>query len=89
MDFINYYMPTKIILNENVIIKNSILFTTYGEKALIVTGKTSSITNGSLKDVTDALEKEGITYDIFNHVEENPSIETVENIAKLGKIEKI
>ncbi len=88
MDNINYYMPTKIILDEDVIIKNSILFAAYGEKALIVTGKTSSITNGSLNDVTLALEKEKITYEIFNDVEENPSLETVEKIAVLGRSQK-
>jgi len=88
MDFINYQMPTQILLDEDVVLKNSNLFHTYGDKALIVTGKTSSIKNGSLKDVTTALDKEGIAYDIFNDVEENPSLETVENIAKLGKSQK-
>ena len=88
MNFINYYMPTKILLDEDVVLKNSNLFCNYGEKALIVTGKTSSITNGSLKDVTNALKKEGITYDVFNNVEENPSLETVETIAKLGILQK-
>lgn len=88
MNFINYYMPTKILLDEDVVLKNSNLFCTYGEKALIVTGKTSSIINGSLKDVTTALKKEGIAYDIFNNVEENPSLETVEAISKLGKLQK-
>ena len=88
MDFINYYMPTKVLLDEEVVLKNSNLFYTYGEKALIVTGKTSSIINGSLKDVTNVLDKEGIIYDIFNDVEENPSLETVENIAKLGRAQK-
>ena len=87
MNFINYYMPTKWILDKDVILKNSILFATYRGKALIVTGKTSSITNGSLNDVTSALKKEGINYDIFNDVEENPSLETVEEIAKLGKLQ--
>ena len=85
MNFINYYMPTKIISDKEVILKNSNLFSSYGKRALIVTGKTSSITNGSLKDVINALEKEGIVYDVFNNVEENPSLETVEAIAKLGK----
>ncbi|MBZ9608237.1 iron-containing alcohol dehydrogenase [Clostridium estertheticum] len=88
MNFTNYYMPTKILLDEDVVLKNSNLFCNYGEKALIVTGKTSSITNGSLKDVTNALKKEGITYDVFNNVEENPSLETVETIAKLGILQK-
>lgn len=88
MNFINYYMPTKIILDKEVVLKNSSLFYSYGKKALIVTGKTSSITNGSLKDVTNALEKEGIVYDIFNNVEENPSLETIEEIARLGRTQK-
>jgi alcohol dehydrogenase class IV len=85
MKFINYHMPTKILLDEDVVIKNSVLFTTYGNTALIVTGKTSSIKNGSLEDVTNSLKKEGISYDIFNNVEENPSLETVEAIAILGR----
>ena len=88
MKFINYHMPTKILLDEEVVLKNSTLFSTYGDKALIVTGKTSSIKNGSLEDVTNALKKEGISYDIFNDVEENPSLETVEAIAKLGRKQK-
>ncbi|MBZ9687874.1 iron-containing alcohol dehydrogenase [Clostridium estertheticum] len=88
MDFMNYYMPTKILLVEDVVLKNSSLFNNFGEKALIVTGKTSSIINGSLSDVTSVLQKEGILYDIFNSVEENPSLETVENIAELGRVQK-
>lgn len=88
MNFINYYMPTKVLLDEDVVLKNSDLFYTYGEKALIVTGRTSSIINGSLQDVTNVLSKKGIVYDIFNNVEENPSLETVENIAKLGRAQK-
>lgn len=88
MDFISYYMPTKLLLDEDVIMKNSLLFNGYGKKALIVTGKTSSLTNGSLKDVTTALKKEGITYEVFNAVEENPSLETIENISKQGKVQR-
>jgi len=88
MDFINYHMPTRILLDEEVVLKNSPLFLSYGDRALIVTGKTSSIKNGSLKDVISALKKEGITYDIFNNVEENPSLETVEDIATLGRSQK-
>ena len=88
MDFVNYYMPTRVILDEDVIMKNHELFIQYGGKALIVTGKTSSGINGSLNDVTSALEKLEISFSIFNEVEENPSLETVENIAMLGRAEK-
>ncbi|MGH4138161.1 iron-containing alcohol dehydrogenase family protein [Clostridium sp.] len=88
MDFINYYMPTKILLGEEVILKNSNIFKNYGKRALIVTGKTSSIINGSLNDVTNALTKEGIIYDLFNKVEENPSLETIEKISEFGRNQK-
>ena len=48
-----------------------------GSRALIVTGRRSSKINGSLADVTEALEREGREYVIFDRVEENPSVETV------------
>lgn len=89
MDNFNYYMPTKIVLDENVISKNSELFKLHGEKTLIVTGRSSSKINGSLDDVISALEKENITFCIFNEVEENPSVKTVNKIATLGKSKNV
>ena len=48
-----------------------------GTKALIVTGRSSARRCGALDDVTDVLDDAGIAYEIFDSVEENPSIETV------------
>ncbi len=47
-----------------------------GRHAFIVTGR-SSAKNGSLKDVTKALEKYDVKYDIFDETEQNPSIEQI------------
>ena len=88
MDFLNYYMPTKVVLDEEVVLKNSNLFCAYGEKALIVTGKMSSSINGSLNDVTNILLEKGIKFEIFNSVEENPTLEAIESIAELGRAQK-
>lgn len=48
-----------------------------GTKALIVTGRSSARKCGALDDVAGVLESAGIPYEIFDSVEENPSIETV------------
>lgn len=74
MNFVNYYMPTKILLDENVVLKTSNLFNTFGNKALIVTGKTSSAINGSLKDVTEALNNKGLN-NMIGHIDSISSTE--------------
>lgn len=71
-------MPTKMFVGSNCLIKNSGLLRKYGKFCLIVTGAHSSKINGSLEDTITALEKEDIKYRIFDEVEENPSLETVE-----------
>lgn len=74
---INFYMPTRIIMGEDCIRKQAALMKDLGHKALIVTGATSAVKNGSLKDVTEALESQKITYDIYDKIRSNPSVESV------------
>ena len=69
-------IKTKIFFDNDVVKKHSEEFLYCGNKALIVTGH-SSEKNGALDDVIDTLKKHNISYNIFNEVEENPSIETV------------
>ncbi|QAA31830.1 iron-containing alcohol dehydrogenase family protein [Clostridium manihotivorum] len=84
MEF-GFYLPVKIFFGDDVVVKNSSEFRKLGRKALIVTGRNSSKINGSLDDVIRALEKEEIEYKVFNEVEENPSLETIEKGAEIGK----
>lgn len=49
-----------------------------GKKALIVTGINSSKLNGSLDDVITALEKENIRYKIFDQIDDNPTIDIIQ-----------
>jgi alcohol dehydrogenase len=78
-------MPTEIYFGRGSIDKNKDKLTKLGKKALIVTGKGSSKKNGSLKDMESALESLNIEYIVFDQVEENPSLETIEKAALLGK----
>ena len=72
----NFYMPTKIIAENESVTKNSALFANYGKKCLVVTGKSSAKLCGALDDVIAALDSNNITYKIFDKVTQNPLIET-------------
>lgn len=82
---INFYMPTKVLMGKNIVTNSADLLKQYGNKALIVTGKHSSKANGSLEDVKEALRLAEINYEVFDKIEENPSLETIEFGAILGK----
>jgi alcohol dehydrogenase class IV len=84
MDF-KYFMPVKVYFGQDVVFKYREEFSKRGCRALIVTGKNSSKNNGSLDDVTKALKDTGIEHSIFDEVEENPSLETIEKGSAFGK----
>ncbi len=79
-----YEMPVRVYEEENCVLNHSGQLGALGKKALIVTGRHSAKVNGSLKDVTDALEKEGVKYAVFDEIEENPSVETIMNGRERG-----
>lgn len=70
------FMPTRVILGRGCIKQNAAMFTSYGKKAFIVTGKTSAEKSGAIKDVTAVLTEQNISYQIFSQVENNPSVAT-------------
>lgn len=70
----SYYMPTRILAGENVVRNNASAFA-LGRKAIIVTGRSSAQKCGALNDVTDALNKIGVSYDVYDKIENNPTVE--------------
>lgn len=84
-----YLMSTRICFGKDIIHKNGNIISKYGRKAFIITGKASSKKNGSLDDVKNMLDKLDICYCIFDEVEENPTLETVERAAAMGKRENV
>lgn len=88
MDF-KYSMPTKIYFGKDSILQNKEVFTSIGSKALIVTGRSSAKKNGSYDDVVKALSEVGIKYILFDQVEENPSLETIEKGSEIGKVNNV
>ncbi|NMA69744.1 MAG: iron-containing alcohol dehydrogenase [Desulfitobacterium sp.] len=88
MEF-KYFMPTEIYFGEDVVLKNKDVFKKLGRKAFIITGRNSAKKNGSYEDVTKALAEAGIEYLLFDEVEENPSLETIEKASGLGKANNV
>ena len=84
-----FYIPTQIFQERNCIRNHINDLSRLGTHALIVTGKHSSKVNGSLNDLCDTLKQANLSYTIFDRVEENPSIETCVEAARLGLKENV
>ena len=82
-----YEMPTKLYFGRDCIVHAGAIWSAFGKKALLVTGRHSAKINGSQQAVTDQLDKEGIAWTVFDEVENNPSVATVRKGAALGKDE--
>lgn len=67
------YMPVKCFWGNGCVKENSSAFA-LGKSCLIVTGKNSAKLSGALDDAIIALEKEGVSYGIFDGIGENPLI---------------
>ena len=85
---LNFYMPTKVIMGEDCVTKQAVLFKEYGGKALIVTGTNSAKINGALQDVEEALESQGIEYELFDRIMANPTVACVYEGAAYAKEKK-
>jgi len=72
-----FYIPVKIIEEKEAVANHAQELSSFGKKALIVTGKHSAAACGALSDVTRALEDNSTPWALFDRVEENPSVETV------------
>jgi len=70
--------PTQIYFGPGIVGYEAANLTRLGKRALIVTGSGgSAVRNGALDDITAALAKMDITWELFNRVETNPSIENI------------
>ncbi|ADY55679.1 Alcohol dehydrogenase [Syntrophobotulus glycolicus DSM 8271] len=85
----NYYMPTKVLMGSDCVVRNSGLLRQLGRKALLVTGRQSAKQNGSEKDMKEALGSAGIEYAVFDRVMSNPTIACVYEGAALARENKV
>lgn len=79
----DFYQPAHVITGTGCVEKNSHLLKKLGKHALVVTGSRSAVTCGAFADVTAALEKEQIKWDLFDGIQPNP---TLSSCAEAGKL---
>ena len=85
----HYFMPTDCYFGRGCVAEHKAAMAKLGKKAMVVTGKTSAKRNGAQQDITDALDSLDIAWILFDEIEENPSVETVERAAKLAIAEGV
>jgi alcohol dehydrogenase class IV len=71
---IRFYLPTRLVMGTGCVQASASLLASWGTKALVMTGTSSARKNGSLDDVTAALDAQGIAWRLFDQVEPNPGI---------------
>ncbi len=80
------YTSSRIIFGLNAIAENHSALAGLGKKSLIVMGQGGSARRiGALDDLCQALQQLDITWELFDQVEANPSIETVRQGAQLAR----
>lgn len=84
-----YYIPTEIFYETGCVKNHGKEISRLGSKCLIVTGRNSAKITGALNDILEVLENEKIERVIFDEIEENPSVETVMKVRKLGVDHKV
>ena len=82
-----FYMPTRLYIDNKAVRDHGAELAALGSRAFIVTGG-SSAKNGSLSDVKNALETQGVKYDIFDETEANPSVEQIMIMRDRNRVKK-
>ncbi len=81
----NLFNTPKLYSGKNCVLDNANIFASYGKRCLIVTSKTGAIKSGALADVKTALDSQGISYEIFDKITENPLVSTVIEGGKVAR----
>jgi alcohol dehydrogenase class IV len=82
---LNFYVPTKILMDDGCIAKNAAALRTLGKTALIVTGARSAKENGAQDALCAALTANGQAWEVFDRIKPNPDVDSVYAGAALAK----
>lgn len=72
-----FYMPSRVFFGNDALTRATERIRSLGQKALIVSGKSSARMSGALDDIERILSQNGQEWCLFDRVQENPSIDTI------------
>lgn len=81
----HFNIPVDIYFEKNCVVENQHIFSNYGSRAFIVTGRHSAKACGALADVAESLKKQNIAYEVFEEIENNPSTTTIVRAVKRAR----
>jgi alcohol dehydrogenase class IV len=70
----DFYMPVKTVSGPEAVLENAAMLNSFGKRCLMVTSGSSARLSGALNDMQAALTSEGIEYQVFNGIGQNPLI---------------
>ncbi len=80
-----FYVPVKLIGGEGAISSHREQFAALGKSCLLVTGRHSAKASGAFQDVTDALESQGISWQVYDAIGENPLLESCREAGRMAQ----
>jgi len=80
-----FFQPGKVIFKEGITREVGSYASKFGSKALVVTGRRFAMRSGYLNLIKESLESHGLKVEVFNQVEPNPSVETVNRGSRIAK----
>ena len=88
MGITKFYLPIKIIFGSGALAQLGSEAGKIGQRAILVTGSTSMRKAGALDRVTQDLKANGVNVSVFDKVEPNPRVSTVDEGSKIARREK-
>ena len=67
-------MPVRLITGEGCIEKNGALFSGFGTRCILITGKSAAVKSGALDDVRNVLRDCSIPCCVYDGIAQNPSV---------------
>lgn len=71
---IDFFMPARLVSGDKCVVTGGDIFKSFGNSCLIVTGSSSARLCGALEQVTETLQKHGISYSVFSEITQNPTV---------------
>lgn len=80
----SFQIATKVLFGRGCIAENRDEFRKLGKRAVVVTGRNSGKASGALDDIEQALKDTGVEFTVFDGIDNNPSLENVEEAGKFA-----
>ena len=80
----NFYLPTRVITGRDCIRRHAGKITACGTRAMLITSPSAARCSGALADVTGVLDRAGVPWQLYETIQQNPTLTACQEAAKLA-----